>query len=161
MHGSVSGPLGALLLIAPLAAIPVFAIVGVPQFSPLVAESADDDEYSSPPDLGDSTASLESTADEPPAGKRIKDDIFAPLPDSGKGDPPVVQRPPGTTLPEPRTLEDRGPRSAPVLPPAGALDNWEIRPETDQVLPGKSPAGTSRGSGAGMGKASRSEELQI
>src|SRR5262249_49201995 len=93
MHGSVSGPLGALLLIAPLAAIPVFAIVGVPQFSPLIADSADEDELSLPDNLGDSTTSLESTVDESSEYKRIKDDIFAPHPDSGKSEPRVGHLP--------------------------------------------------------------------
>jgi len=63
MQGSASGPLGALLLIAPLAAIPVFAIMGVPQFTSLIASSADDEEFS---DLGDATSALDGQ----PSGSR-------------------------------------------------------------------------------------------
>ena len=40
MHASSGGPFGALLMIAPLAAIPVFAIIGVPHFTPVAASPA-------------------------------------------------------------------------------------------------------------------------
>src|SRR5262249_59897170 len=80
MHCTASGPLGALLLIAPLAAIPVFAIVGAPQFAPLAASPSDDDEEFA--DLGDSTATLESRATETPSRGRSADDLFAPFPES-------------------------------------------------------------------------------
>ncbi len=45
MHVSGSGPLGVLLMIAPLAAIPVFAILGVPHFAPVAASGTDDDDF--------------------------------------------------------------------------------------------------------------------
>src|SRR5450759_3136017 len=45
MHVSGSGPLGVLLMIAPLAAIPVFAILGVPHFAPVSASGTDDDDF--------------------------------------------------------------------------------------------------------------------
>src|SRR5262245_21147172 len=80
MHGSASGPLGALLLIAPLAALPVFAIVGVPQFAPLAASPSDDDDEFA--DLGDSSATLESRPVESSARSRSADDLFAPFPES-------------------------------------------------------------------------------
>ncbi len=158
MPGSSSGPLGALLLIAPLAAIPVFAVVGVPQFAPLSASLSDDDEFA---DLGDSTTSLEADPPEATEKSRAHDDIFAPLSDPSPGSDPATsasdRKPAGT--PDPGRV-----RNTPqALPPPEALDNWEIRSDPGTVAatnkadddiaakPGKTPraAGNS------------SEELQI
>src|SRR5262249_6850661 len=76
MLASASGPLGALLMIAPLAAIPVFAIIGVPQFAPVSASSADDEEVV---DLGEPAQRHAP----PPAArhspKRSADDLYAPV----------------------------------------------------------------------------------
>src|SRR5262249_23341470 len=92
MHASASGPLGALLMIAPLAAIPVFAIVGVPQFAPVVASLADNDDDLS--NLGDPAAPVSTDpvstvpvskipvstrGDEPRDAGKTTDDLFAPV----------------------------------------------------------------------------------
>jgi len=45
MSSAATGSLGALLMIAPLAAIPVFAIVGMPRFSSMVAASGEQEYY--------------------------------------------------------------------------------------------------------------------
>lgn len=46
MRGSTPGPIGALLMVVPLLAIPMFAIMGVPQFAPLVASPGADTGFS-------------------------------------------------------------------------------------------------------------------
>lgn len=77
MLASASGPLGALLVIAPLAAIPVVAIVGIPQFAPVSASPNEEEEIG---DLGESAAAPAALR---PAKHRSADDLFAPLPGSG------------------------------------------------------------------------------
>jgi hypothetical protein len=140
MRGSASGPLGALLLIAPLAAIPVFAIMGVPQFTSVVASPGDEDEFS---DLGDSTGTLGSTGaldsgrSETPARSRT-DDLFVPLSDlQGPIDtarsPRGIGRPPAGSS----AISGREPQSKSTLPPSEALDNWEVRPGITDAFPGK------------------------
>src|SRR4029450_4305067 len=92
MHGSGSGPLGALLLIVPLAAIPVFAIVGVPQFAPLIASPSEDEDLVA--DLGDMETAHASVNVEAPRKGRSADDLFAPLPDSSsRSEASTVPRP--------------------------------------------------------------------
>jgi hypothetical protein len=161
MHGSPGGPLGALLLIAPLAAIPVFAIVGVPQFAPLSASPSDDDDFADP---GDSVASLEAGPAAAPCKSRARDDIFAPLSDPSPRPDPAA-RPPGRgrQVAAATDVRSRLPNPAQPLPPPEALDNWEIRsnPGTiasphraDDDVPGK-PGKTPRAAG------NPSEELQI
>jgi hypothetical protein len=139
MHGSASGPLGALLLIAPLAAIPVFAIVGVPQFSSLSASPSDDEEFADLGDstLGDSTGSLESRPAESPARGRSAEDLFAPFPESTpRSDPADAARARGRQLAGP-SARGRTPASATALPDADALDHWEVRPGTLDAPPSR------------------------
>src|SRR5262245_27883244 len=134
MHGSASGPLGALLLIAPLAAIPVFAIVGVPQFAPLAASPSDDEDFD---DLGDSTTTLESRPADSPARGRSADDLFAPFPESNpRSEPSDAGRARGRQLSGP-SIRGRAAAAAAVLPNADALDHWEVRPGTLEALPSR------------------------
>src|SRR5262245_8556381 len=155
MHGSASGPLGALLLIAPLAAIPVFAIVGVPQFAPLAASPSDDEDFADFGDstLGDSTGTLESKPAESPARGRSADDLFAPFPESTpRSEPADPGRARGRQLAGP-SARGRAPAPATALPDADALDHWEVRPGTLEALPsrgseeiaGVAPPGTELG----------------
>jgi hypothetical protein len=160
MHGSASGPLGALLLIAPLAAIPVFAIVGVPQFAPLSASPSDDEEFT---ELGDSTSSHDPVPAGDPAKSRCTDDVFAPLSDS-----PTRQNSGSSASPSARQfagssdVRDLPNNAGQSLPPAEALDDWEIRsgtatigvPKRGDDSPGK-PGNPPRSSGRS------SEELQL
>jgi len=127
MRGSASGPLGALLLIAPLAAIPVFAIFGVPQFAPVVASPGDDEEGV---DVIDAAASSSLGPADSDGKTRAADDLFAPV-------SPVSPAPDATSsLPRaPRTAVGAGVPSAgsknppPGLPSSEVLDQWEIRPD--------------------------------
>ena len=160
MHGSASGPLGALLLIAPLAAIPVFAIVGVPQFAPLSASPSDDEEFT---DLGDSTSSLEPVPADAPARSRSSDDVFAPLSDSPpRHNPAPSPSASGRQFAGSPDIRDLPKNAGQSLPPAEALDEWEIRsgtataalPNGGDESPGK--PGTPPRSGG-----SSSAELQI
>lgn len=120
MKGS-GGPLGALLLIAPLAAIPVFAVIGVPQFAPLVASPSDDEEIS---DLGEVEPSRPSAIADSTRKGRSADDLFAPL-DESPSRTGIAQRG------QPRQAANTAPLSGhsrnSALPPPDALDQWEIR----------------------------------
>lgn len=76
MSSAATGSFGALLMIAPLAAIPVFAIVGMPRFSSMVAAPSDAEEvYDYEPALDEDT----------PASQKIRskspDDLYAPFDD--------------------------------------------------------------------------------
>jgi hypothetical protein len=164
MHGSASGPLGVLLLIAPLAAIPVFAIVGVPQFAPLSASPSDDEEFADLGDstLGDSTGTLESRPAGSPARGRSADDLFAPFPESSpRPDPADAPRARGRQLPGPSTARGRLQSSRTSLPDADALDHWEVRPGTLEAVP---PRGSEQLSSARTLPGTRAEpgdELRI
>ncbi len=136
MFGSASGPLGALLLIAPLAAIPVFAIVGVPQFAQLVASPSDDEDVS---DLGETTSSHSSGTGSSATGSsatgdarpgRSADDLFAPL-DESPIRSEALSGSRARQAPSAATAPGRSRNSA--LPPPDALDQWEIRPNTPDV----------------------------
>ncbi len=136
MAGSAGGPLGALLMIAPLAAIPVFAIVGVPQFASVVASPADDEEIA---DLGDSD-SLASPAisSAPSRGRAAVDDIFSPVSDAAPRSDSSASR----TARDSATVhaKNRSRGETLTLPPPDALDQWEIRQTAvDEAPRGKSP----------------------
>jgi hypothetical protein len=132
MYGSAGGPLGALLMIVPLAAIPVFAIVGVPQFAPVAASPSDDDEIS---DLGDPQSSSSPSATEGPARGRSAEDLFAPLPATSS--PPAPREPrraAGKQDAGPPALPGRPQNATRTLPPSEALDQWEIRPASPDAF---------------------------
>jgi hypothetical protein len=160
MHGSASGPLGALLLIAPLAAIPVFAIVGVPQFSPLAASPSDDEEEFA--DLGDSSATLESRPAESSARGRSADDLFAPFPESSPRS--ELNDAPRTRIREskaPSPPRGRSPAPGTALPDADALDHWEIRPGTLEAMPRKGNEETAGTNSLPEPGADRADDLRI
>jgi hypothetical protein len=136
MLASASGPLGALLVIAPLAAIPVVAIVGIPQFAPVSASPADEEEIA---DLGDSAAAPSPVR---PAKRRSADDLFAPLPATG----PVARQDAGNRFPsiyEDRSAEAGSSRAGAGQRPLGnereheAVDAWEVDPS---IARGEAPA---------------------
>jgi hypothetical protein len=118
-------------MIVPLAAIPVFAIVGVPQFAPVAASPADDDEIS---DLGDPQSSSTAAAAAPAKG-RSADDLYAPVPapssppDSRTSRPAAGRQPLG-----PAALAVRPQNATRTLPPSEALDQWEIRPASPDAF---------------------------
>lgn len=111
MHASSGGPFGALLMIAPLAAIPVFAIIGVPHFTPVAASPADEEEFV---DLGAAVSRVSSSFESSsrvsrPAARRSADDLFAPYQEA---QPPRTEaRPPAGTERDPSG--DFGPRETP------------------------------------------------
>lgn len=79
MRSTGSGPMGALLMLAPLVAVPILAVVGIPQFAPgnlidpngskQIASSRDSRAFAEPR-FGD-------------AARHDADDLFAPLDESG------------------------------------------------------------------------------
>ncbi|MBI3865118.1 MAG: hypothetical protein HY290_24860 [Planctomycetia bacterium] len=117
MTGSGSGPLGLLLMIAPLAAIPVFAIVGVPQFASLSASQAEDDDA-----IEWSNSSAQGPAAHPETAPAVRnsDDLFAPV---------TKQTPAADPRPNPGQPANAGR----WLPPADALDQWEVPPDAPQT----------------------------
>jgi len=146
MLASASGPLGALLVIAPLAAIPVVAIVGIPQFAPVAASPNDEEEIG---ELGDSVA---APAVVRPAKRRSADDLFAPLPGSGSTHADVTDHPSIYGQPA------RG--GQPARPSHGDSaadlgDNWEVvSPEPGIPLAnraGRDPDASHRGQPTGQG----------
>jgi hypothetical protein len=129
MQGSGSGPLGVLLMIAPLAAIPVFAIIGVPQFAPVAASPSDDEDFS---DLGASTATSTSTTTAAPRlYKGSADDLFAGVAETtatGRSIPAPSTR--SLTPGSPRSARGEPQPSGKWLPPPESLDNWELHPDS-------------------------------
>jgi len=133
-------------MIAPLAAIPVFAIVGVPQFAPVAASPSDDD------DLGDVLPATTPLAAAVPAAAQNNrgsaDDLFARVPEvspAGRADSS-----PGVYGSTPANLEASSGRQQPPgkwLPPPDSLDHWEVRPSPPKVAPGPGDqrSGTTRG----------------
>lgn len=95
MRGSTPGPIGALLMVVPLLAIPMFAVMGVPQFAPLVASPGADAGFSEswnargPATRAEPTrpgaATLPTIADKTGFGESARysvDDLFAPYADT-------------------------------------------------------------------------------
>lgn len=144
MRASSSGPIGALLMIAPLVAIPVVAIVGIPQFAPVVASSGTESDFGEEPfvDRDDSTAVAFSTPRRTETAPRGADDLFAPLP--GAADTSVPRKF-SSTATEFKSREravsvsardfnysadfDRPPVAVQTVawtPPSEALDGWDV-----------------------------------
>jgi len=142
VSNSASGPLGVLLMIAPLAAIPVLAIVGVPQFAPVSASSADDEDLA---DLGEPSDSLSPTRSELPRRSPLADDQFEPVPNrpSGAEEDPPRQDSERQRMSSGATAPARS--STRELPPPDALDDWEVRPELPR-------AAQTQGRGAPTGR---------
>jgi hypothetical protein len=136
MHVSGSGPLGVLLMIAPLAAIPVFAILGVPHFAPVSASGTDDDDFV---ELGETSSRPPAPAVPLPAATRSADDLYAPAADS----PPRPLRANASADQErrpslPTAAAGRSRGSGRRLPPSEALDQWEVRTDVrDTVSPSR------------------------
>lgn len=77
MRAATGGPLGALLMIAPLVAIPVFAVVGIPQVAPVVSSAVGDEEI---PESSVATVKFGTPAAAPSAAvPSDPDDLFAPV----------------------------------------------------------------------------------
>ena len=159
MQISGGGPLGLLLMIAPLAAIPVFAIVGVPHFVPVAASGADEDEFA---DLDEASLSLPQSPTSAPAPARLDvrsaDDLYAP-----------VTEPPRSRMAIASPDRERRPSMAPApggkprspsrwMPPSEALDQWEVRADAaDTVMPSRKNDSAASTSGT---IAEKSEELE-
>lgn len=158
MKGSAGGPLGALLLIAPLAAIPVFAIIGVPQFAPLVASPSDDEEIS---DLGEVESSRPSATADNPRKTRSADDLYAPLDESpSRAVAGVSPRGPARQTAGAAALPAHTRNSA--LPPPDALDQWEIRQTAPDIYSRDSePSSPNRNGAFASVTAEPDEGLQL
>lgn len=121
MRGA-GGPLGLLLMVAPLIAIPVFATVGIPQFAPVAASSFGDEDVAPVSPWGPTEA--EAT----PAPQRPADDLFAPVANSttavvsGKDNlnsrPNLLDDAPPPLIPPKRNLRRGGDQDE-------GLDGWE------------------------------------
>jgi hypothetical protein len=129
MRASGSGPFGALLMLAPLVAVPVLAIVGIPQFAPVIASSPDEE-----------ARSERTSGSERPSATRRRptqnaDDLFAPLDEPAREfhDPLAQNESDSRPLPswnrDPRNAVDATPESV----PADALDGWDL---VDVASPG-------------------------
>lgn len=125
MTGSGSGPLGLLLMIAPLAAIPVFAIVGVPQFAPLSASQGDDEDAI---EWREAVGRSDSASSESIPKTRNSDDLFAPVTYPSLRTDAAGRRSNSASSSE--MTSDQIGNSGRWLPPPEALDQWEVRPES-------------------------------
>lgn len=96
MRASSSGPLGAFLMIAPLVAIPVFAVIGIPQFAPVVASPVSEDEF--PEEVGEPGETPLT-----PAVASVANDLFAPLSDPQSQVPAHRPAPPVALVSQPGT----------------------------------------------------------
>ncbi len=159
MRSSTSGPIGAFLMIGPLLAIPVFAVVGIPQFAPVVASSVTEEEL--PPEAVPSrSVALPVKVGTASHGAA---DLYAPYPDdaitgrirpvvadqsSDENSAPLWNEPAGASpvRPEPasRSIEfaaadTQQPDLSPGArqPPPEALDGWEV---ADDLMPEPPPA---------------------
>jgi hypothetical protein len=123
-------------MIAPLAAIPVFAIVGVPQFASVVASPAEDEEIA---DLGESDwPASPAISPAPSRGRTAADDIFSPVTDNTPRSASATSR--ATRDGQPLQGKNRSRGETLTLPPPDALDQWEIRPNAVDAPPrGKPP----------------------
>jgi hypothetical protein len=138
MLGSASGPVGALLMIAPLAAIPVFAIVGVPHFAPVAASPADEEDLA---EFATNTPSPGEPVRSAPA--RTADDFFAPLDEARPAaEPDSGQKDQSRNRPETHASRERhAARDAAFsIAPPEALDDWEIASNLPEDGPGRSAA---------------------
>lgn len=126
MQGSGGGPLGALLILAPLAAIPIFAVVGVPQFAPVAASGADEEFHEPVQELRPAVVAAAPAS----VPKRTADDLFAPLPQSSAAStPPAKPRAAFAAAPAARPPEARS-----WTPPPEALGDWQISQDDRQPL---------------------------
>lgn len=144
MRASTGGPLAAFLMIAPLVAIPVFAVVGIPNFAPAVSSAVGDEEISDP-GLPQIATSKSAPAAKPAAKTTAVDDLFAPM-DSPKASATAAANGPRAVVaarPDRQSSADGKSRnSAPGkgtagrdfdsddtlqwIPPAEALDGWAL-----------------------------------
>lgn len=124
MRAAGSGPLGALLMLAPLVAVPIVAVVGIPQFTP----------GSSPPpaeaaDVGDAprhplrrARNSSQRSEDYRVGESATDDLFRPLDDADTEllNDPLAERPSS------RSNTRSGSRSSRTRtrPDAGELDEY-------------------------------------
>lgn len=126
MLASGSGPLGALLMIAPLAAIPVFAIVGLPQFSPMVASATDEEEIVPDHELRPAVSRSGQRK------SRAADDLFAPM---GTQTPDVFADHQGATrrnrnFESSRSTGESRRHGRDLTPDPAELDeSWEVIPD--------------------------------
>lgn len=80
MHGSSNGPFATLLMLVPLVAVPLLAIFGVPQFTPLAAsQSSDNDDLHPDRDTGLGEAARFADSSTASQGRRVRISGGAPL----------------------------------------------------------------------------------
>jgi hypothetical protein len=123
-------------MIAPLAAIPIFAIVGVPQFASVVASPTDDEEIA---ELGESDSLASPAISSAPSRSRpAANDIFSPVTDETSRSGSSTSR----AARDRETVQEknRSRGESLTLPPPDALDQWEIRQNAVDAAPrGKAP----------------------
>lgn len=108
MRSTGSGPLGALLMLAPLIAVPILAVVGIPQFAP--GNLLDPHSSSSASSTRERRVPNESRLGDD--ARHDADDLFAPLEDSSDlnadFDDPLKRRKPGRRTGRSRDVDEFG-----------------------------------------------------
>ena len=159
MRSAGAGLLGALLMVAPLVAIPVLAVIGVPQFAPALSPARWTESFTSPVQTEEELAAdLGEPADQ--GGKKSSnprksaDDLYAPLPDgdwadrngntaataSAESAHPAHRTGKGTTRPIRTASHAERPRIRSNTAPRGSLGEWEVDAGWDQLTGGPDQA---------------------
>jgi hypothetical protein len=145
MRALAAGPLGVLVMVAPLVAIPLLSTFGIPQFAPLVASPVDEDaEVDIVPAAAveDAAAAPSSSRNSTPAS-HTADDLFAPLVATNSPERPLqtvnAPRRPGQSVQSDVGLVPLVPPGAEVRKPRRqgssadrALSGWDVIPESEQ-----------------------------
>lgn len=169
MRASGSGPFGAMLMIAPLVAVPILAVVGIPQFAPVVASPADENPYEA--DLTKYRAPVEEGHGE--SLRYAADDLFAPFSeDSASASSGAARTSPRSRASAARNefageafenefaavesfdaqvpsrpASRRNPRGREWDPPSDALSGWQMNAGEEQVAMASHRGGGQRGTG--------------
>ena len=130
MRASGSGPLGALLMLAPVVAVPLLAVFGIPQFTPVSASPTSDETV---PAHDSFLQSVEPEIEVGESARHSADDLFAPLNTPGlAGRARSFDELAGSALPgsSANHFSDSAPQRGTGWRPAReALAGWEVQSE--------------------------------
>ena len=150
MRSAGAGLLGALLMVAPLVAIPVMAVIGVPQFAPALSPTRWTDSFSSPvsteEELAADLGEPEDHGSDRKTGnpRKSADDLYAPLPEADLSDPNAADNAtaPAEAPRRPIKGDSRTARTAADTErarvrsnnaPRGSLGEWEVDSGWEQL----------------------------
>lgn len=128
MNGSNGGPLGMLLVIAPLVAIPALAVFGIPNLVPPLAQRVSAETEPDVASVDDPAGDLKDAPTATSTTQPSADDLLAPMPSDRRSAAPRTSST-GDAFANGRGPTPLSPHSEPS-PPPGAFDGWEIARDT-------------------------------